>query len=438
MKNLIDYKDEIHKCSKCGLCQSVCPVYEQTGNDCSVSRGKFIMLNGIIKGDLKLNKNVNKYLDMCLKCNACKDFCPSDIDARKIFLTAKSEYFQTCPEKKLISIFQSKFVFKFVLNMVKIASNTYRFLKLDKLVGKFYSLLLKMGGFGKKVILANEFLSRCEDAKMQRCVEDSYTSTPPHLLSSIIYFKGCVNEYINPRSKNATENVLAKIGVEVLPINFDCCGVPFLSCGNVEQFKKQAIFNLSQIPDEFANNSDYFLTDCASCQNAFAEYKNYIEDAQLLEKLDKILAKSININEFIVKNIKSIEFSKKTSFTFHKPCHLEDMSFLKKFLSKSKNIEYIEMKDFDKCCGFSGEFAIKNPTISQKISTNKIQNAIATKADYILTSCPACILGLNQGLIEDKMPRGQEDKTFYNQAFLPSCPPVLNFVEFISQADKIC
>ena len=60
MKKLTDFKEEIHKCSKCGLCQSVCPVYNITGNDCSVSRGKFIMLNGIIKGDLKLNKNVNK------------------------------------------------------------------------------------------------------------------------------------------------------------------------------------------------------------------------------------------------------------------------------------------------------------------------------------------------------------------------------------------
>ena len=114
MKKLNDYKEDIHKCSKCGLCQSVCPVYEQTGNDCSVSRGKFIMLNGIIKGDLELNKNVNKYLDMCLKCNACKNFCPSDIDARKIFLAAKSEYFQKCKSSIFIKAFQSKFVFNFI------------------------------------------------------------------------------------------------------------------------------------------------------------------------------------------------------------------------------------------------------------------------------------------------------------------------------------
>lgn len=409
MKKLNDYKEEIHKCSKCGLCQSVCPVYEQTGNDCSVSRGKFIMLNGIIKGDLQLNKNVNKYLDMCLKCNACKDFCPSDIDARKIFMAAKAEYFQKCPEKKLISAFQSKFVFNFVLNMMKFASNTYRFLKFDKLVNKFYPIFIKMGWVGKKVILANEFVSMPISSK--------FTAHSPGQQSDkktkIVYFKGCVNEYINPRTKNAVENILTQMGIEIIPTKFDCCGVPFLSGGNAEQFKKQAIFNLAQISEDF----DYFLTDCASCQNAFAEYKNYIDDTELLEKIDNILEKSINVTEFIIKTAESIEFEQKTTFTFHKPCHLENMDFIKEFLVKSKNVEYIEMKEFDKCCGFSGEFAIKNSKLSQQISAKKAKNANNTNADYILTSCPACILGLTQGLIEEKISNSP-----------------LNLVEFVSMA----
>jgi len=411
MKKLIDYKEEIHKCSKCGLCQSVCPVYKITGNDCSVSRGKFIMLNGIIKGDLKLNKNVNKYLDMCLKCNACKDFCPSDIDARKIFLTAKSEYFQQAPEKKIISLFQSSFVFESILNMVKITTNSYRFLKFDKLARKFYPIFLKMGNLGKKVILANEFVT---------VYSLPFTVYPKRLSPlTIVYFKGCVNNYINPKTKNATENVLSKMGVKILPVNFKCCGVPFLSCGNVKQFQEQAVFNLAQIPEEF----DFFLTDCASCQNAFGEYRNYIEDENLLKKLDKIQEKSMNVNEFIVKNMKNIEFSKKVSFTFHKPCHLENIDFIKEFLNKSKNVEYIEMKEFDKCCGLSGEFAIKNPALSEQISLTKAQNARDTNADYILTSCPACVLGITQGLIENSM-----NLTDY----LP-----LNFIEFIALAEKI-
>lgn len=374
------------------------------------------MLNGIIKGDLKLNKNVNKYLDMCLKCNACKNFCPSGIDARKIFLAAKSEYFENNGlNSKIIKFLNSRHIFNSFMRLIKLATNTYRFLKIDKLMKMFYPLLLKMGELGKKVILANEFV--LNNAAELKKIPPLLTSHPSPL--TVIYFKGCVNEYINPRAKNAAENILAKMGVNILPLNFECCGVPFLSNGNVEQFKKQAEFNLSQIPEDF----DYFLTDCASCQNAFKEYKNYIDDEKLLEKLKKIDKKSINVVDFIVNNVKSIEFNEKTSFTFHKPCHLNDLEFIKHFLSKTKNVEYVEMTDFDKCCGFSGEFAIKNIKLSQQISSQKAKNAISTNADYILTSCPACLLGLSQGLIENS------DSDFINSP--------LNFVEFIAKASRI-
>lgn len=417
MKKLIDYKEEIHKCSKCGLCQSVCPVYEITGNDCTVSRGKFIMLNGIIKGDLKLNKNINKYLDMCLKCNACKDFCPSGIDAREIFLTAKSDYFKQNPSGKLISLFQSKFVFSSTLKLVKFASSTYRVLKIDKIIPKFYPLFLKMGWVGKKIILANEFIGGVGT------LNDSSQLTA-HSSLKIVYFKGCVNEFINPSVKDATEKILSNLGAEIIQTNFDCCGMPFLSSGNTEQVKKQAIFNLSQIPDDF----DYFITDCASCQDAFNVYKQIIEDENLLEKIDKIIEKSININEFLIKNINEIKFNKKTTFTFHKPCHMENMDFLKTIIEKSENIEYIEMKEFDKCCGFSGEFAIKNPELSNAISKKKAKNALNSNTDYILTSCPACTLGLTQGIIET-MSENMKNNTKF--------PKVLNLIEFLAAADEI-
>lgn len=407
MKKLTDYKEEIHKCSKCGLCQSVCPIYEQTHNDCAVSRGKFIMLNGVAKGDLKLNQNISKYLDMCLKCNACKNFCPSGIDARKIFLTAKAEYFKKCPSSFFIKIFQSRLIFNMFLNLVKIASKTYRKIKLDKLARKFYPILNKFE-LGKKAILANEFISIPNKTLTynRKQIKDN--------ISKIVYFKGCVNEYINPRTKNATEVIFKTLGIEVLPIKFECCGMSFLSCGNAEQFKKQAEYNLKKIPEDF----DYFLTDCASCQDAFKDYENYFDDPKLLEKLKKVNEKSMNVVDFVMKNVRKFEFEEKISFTFHKPCHLEDMNFLDKFLKKAKGIEYRQMNEFDKCCGFAGEFAIRNQELSETISAQKIKNALETKADYIVTSCPSCILGLNQGLIENF------------QTNIKNSP--INFIEFLS------
>ena len=106
MRTLKDCKDNIHSCSKCGLCQSVCPIYKVTGNDCTVSRGLFVMLKAFINGELKMTPKLNKYLDMCLKCGACSKFCPSEIDVVDIVSLAKAEYFKTHPMEKLISFIQ--------------------------------------------------------------------------------------------------------------------------------------------------------------------------------------------------------------------------------------------------------------------------------------------------------------------------------------------
>lgn len=415
MKTLKNFENEINRCSKCGLCQSVCPVYQQTLNDCAVSRGKFIMLRGILKGDIKFNKTVNKYLDMCLKCNACKDFCPSGINAKEIFLTAKSEYFTTVPACKFIGKFQSKKVFNSFLNLIKTAISLYRFFAFDKIVQILYPVFLNSGFLGRKVILANEFVKK---SKLKHNLMLKSYGNLKNL--KVIYFKGCVNKYINDKVWVSAENVLKKCGVTLIEKNFDCCGLPFLSSGNFEQFKQQAFFNLSQINEDF----DYIMTDCASCKDAFLEYENVIDDTQLLAKLKNINSKFLNVTEFIIKNVESLEFKEKQTITFHKPCHLDNMDFFYDLIQNSKNVEYLEMKNFDKCCGFAGEFALKNPVLSEKISAEKIKNALETNADYILTTCPSCTLGLTQGLIK-------------NAKSSKKLPKILNLVEFIARADKI-
>src|SRR5574344_146165 len=83
---------EINKCSKCGLCKSICPIYKITKNDFDTARGKFILL--------KENKFApQKILDFCLKCNKCKEYCPSNIDIRKISEGLLGEKYYTIQEE---------------------------------------------------------------------------------------------------------------------------------------------------------------------------------------------------------------------------------------------------------------------------------------------------------------------------------------------------
>ena len=84
-------KDEIYKCSKCGLCKSVCPIFQATKNEMYLPRGRYIVLNNYINNNIPLSSNFIKDTDICLNCNLCKLFCPSSIDSEKINTLIKNE-----------------------------------------------------------------------------------------------------------------------------------------------------------------------------------------------------------------------------------------------------------------------------------------------------------------------------------------------------------
>ena len=371
MKKLEDFADDINKCSKCGLCQSVCPVYKITGNDCAVSRGKFVMLDGVLKGDLKLNKNIEKYLDMCLKCGKCKDFCPSNIDVCEIFNTAKYECAKNTFHGKVEKFLESKWVF-----------------------GSFIKFIKKF-----PLIRPSDTFSRHRG--------EGYVK--------LLYFKGCVNN-VYPKTERALKKIFSHLNVEIIERDFDCCGLPFLSSGNMERFEEVKKYNL-----ELINNChfDYILTDCASCESTLKGYKNPSQETTSHPLPQEARVKILNAAEFLAGQDIKFKFKTPVKVTFHKPCHLENDDFLKPLLEKCENVEYIEMKDYDECCGFAGEFAIKNPKISRAISKQKALNAVATGADYILTTCPACVMGLYQGFL----------------AAGKKTPKIMNIIEFLSIAE---
>ena len=389
MKNLDDFEEEIYKCSRCGLCQTVCPVYKVTLNECSVSRTKFNMLNGVLKGDLSLNKKIMEYMDLCLGCNACKDFCPSNIDAREIFTAVKSQYHRNKPAH-----LNSYFFFKSLLFCARVGFFGYRLLKLDKITDRVFS--------GTKNILFKRVLLFNSLAKKNVFTKKTAGVIPLRKSKRAVFFKGCFNKYINDDSERAVKKIFANTDIEIVEKPFECCGVSLLSSGLEKEFLKVARHNLAQIPED----CDYILTDCASCSFVLKSYKKYLPS--------DISQKVIGVLE-LLKNRKISVDGENIKITAHKPCH-EDFDFIK-LLKSIEGAQYIEAENFDKCCGFSGKFALNHQEISREISKRKAQDILKTGADFVLTNCPACKLGLNQGLIE----LGQKT------------PRVLNVIEFIAK-----
>ena len=59
------------------------------------------------------------------------------------------------------------------------------------------------------------------------------------------------------------------------------------------------------------------------------------------------------------------------------------------------------MEDVETCCGFGGTFAVKFDTISVAMAEQKVEHAIDTGADYIISTDLSCLMHL-QGYIDNK------------------------------------
>ncbi len=334
MKQLIDFKEEIHKCSKCGICQGECPIYKITGNDCAVSRGQFVMLRGVLNGELKMSKIINRYLDLCLKCGACSRFCPSGLDVVDVIIAAKSEYFKTHLFEKVKTFFQKYFVFGLVPRIMRI-----------------FVPPVKSKTFEEKVL----------------------------------YFGGCGSKL---KGDKAVVNILNSVGIEVVNPLFHCCGIPYFTRGDLKEFNT-SIKNYIKILKKYEIKE--IVTTCASCEKSLKDYSKWVgEDisSEDMKLLNSITVK--NIYEYLRENNVKLVLRKPAKVTYHKPCNINNFDDIEWLLKNITNLEYCEMKDYDKCCGLNGLSKIKEYKIMKKIFNTKRNNIRETGARFVLTSCLGC------------------------------------------------
>jgi L-lactate dehydrogenase complex protein LldE len=62
------------------------------------------------------------------------------------------------------------------------------------------------------------------------------------------------------------------------------------------------------------------------------------------------------------------------------------------------------MKDTDVCCGFGGTFSAKFEPISTAMAQQKVQNALDTGAEYIISTDSSCLMHQYAYIKKHKIP----------------------------------
>lgn len=182
-----------------------------------------------------------------------------------------------------------------------------------------------------------------------------------------------------------------------------CCGQPAFNAGFRDDAKEVCIKFIHDF-----SGTDYIVSPSASCTGFVKNYyPELFADSSYNREVKNTGMRMFEFSEFLVNvlHIENFNASLWGKATYHDSCAALRECKIKteprKLLSMVKGLELVEMEDVETCCGFGGSFAVKFESISLAMADQKVNHAINTGAEYIISTDLSCLMHLD-GYIRHK------------------------------------
>ena len=211
-------------------------------------------------------------------------------------------------------------------------------------------------------------------------------------------FIPCFIDQLYPQVAFNMIKVLEKAGCTIqYNTNQTCCGQPAYNAG----FWGEAKEVCSKFLKDF-DGADYVVTPSASCAGFVRNYyPKLFDNSSVHNDVKSLTERTFEFSEFMIKilNVDDVGSEFNAKATYHNSCaalrECRVKEEPKQLLGKVKGLEMIEMADNETCCGFGGTFAVKFDAISIAMADQKINNAAATEAEYIISTDMSCLMHID-------------------------------------------
>jgi L-lactate dehydrogenase complex protein LldE len=211
-------------------------------------------------------------------------------------------------------------------------------------------------------------------------------------------FIPCFIDQLYPQVAFNTVKILEKAGCTVsYNTQQTCCGQPAFNAGFWGESKDVC----TKFVQDF-DGADFIVSPSASCAGFIRNnYGKLFENNAFQSPAKKVSSQIFELSEFLVKilGVTALGASFNGKATFHDSCAgLRECNIKaepRALLSQVEGLELVEMNDNETCCGFGGSFAVKYDTISVAMADQKIDNAIATEAEYIISTDMSCLMHID-------------------------------------------
>ena len=214
----------------------------------------------------------------------------------------------------------------------------------------------------------------------------------------------------------AAVDLLERTGFDIeVPRRQTCCAQPAWNSGDLASARPVA----RQVIEEF-ERFDYVVVPSGSCAGMIRTHYEelFADDLSWQRRARDLAARTWELTGFL-DEIADISLPDRSSppvrVTYHDACsglrELGVHSQPRRLLSRLANLELVELKDSNVCCGFGGTFCVKYPEISTRLVNDKCERVAETGAGVLLGGDLGCLLN-----IAGRMRRRGDDTRVYHVA----------------------
>ncbi len=220
-------------------------------------------------------------------------------------------------------------------------------------------------------------------------------------------FIPCFIDQLRPETAFNTIKVLEKAGCHVnYNVEQTCCGQAAFNAGFWVEAREVGV--------KFLNEADvnrYMVSPSASCVGMIRNSYDFLfQNSSHHNRFRQLQKKIFELSEFLIEVMKVEDLGSMLTAkaTYHDSCSALRECNIKtqprKLLEKVQGLQLVEMKDCETCCGFGGAFAVKNESISVAMTEQKVENAMATGAEYIISTDFSCLMQMDSFIKQKNLP----------------------------------
>lgn len=388
---------ELDRCSRCGSCMAVCPIYRETGDECGVARGKLGLMAAMARDELRFSAVFRQLLETCLLCGACSHHCPNGVQADKLVQWQRA---------RLTEDHGASLGVHLLANTLKVAGRWPRLLSrggsiaqalLCEKIPSDSGLHLR---FPLAILSRRSYLPGLRSTAFLSEISSRIRGCGPR----VGLFVGCAGNYLDTRVSELSLELLRRCGFTVLvPTEQRCCGMPAWASGERKTARALAEHNSRIFLD---SGCEWVVSACGTCSTHLR-----FGMPDLLQNSDPAAAgffsrRSMDLTVFLARKLLPAELrSALTSpgsllVSHHDPCHLLYRQGVRheprQILALLAGVELRELPGPHQCCGHGGMFNVEHYRLSSLISARKRAQVDAVGPEVLTTSCMGCLFQLQE------------------------------------------